>query len=311
MLPFPAGRRERESRSRRPRRSTDDRAEILQAPRPHADGEDGRELHGGAPAAAAAAAASRSSRSRSPPPRRRSASAPGAAGRSGSSCSTRRARPRGRIARSRAGSPSAGHRTRWPGTCRRSSAATRRRAAGCARSASTTTASPSPPRRRSRSRSSASTTAFVDPGERERWLPDGDLRERTATEPSSARFDWGDGATRVHVTFAAKGEAKSMAALSHERLPDAGEAERMKAYWRERVAGAEGGAGGMSAVTHVGTVHRPRRRPGRGARVLHRHARLRGPHGRRVRAGPALARGRAARRATTSIALVPGERASR
>jgi len=79
--------------------------------------------------------------------------------------------------------------------------------------------------------------AFVDPGLRERWLPDGDLRERTTIEPRSARFDWGDGATRVHVSFAAKGEGKSVAALSHERLPDGGEAERMKAFWRERVAG--------------------------------------------------------------------------
>jgi len=79
--------------------------------------------------------------------------------------------------------------------------------------------------------------AFVDAGLRERWLPDGDLRERTTIEPRSARFDWGDGATRVHVSFAAKGEGKSVAALSHERLPDGGEAERMKAFWRERVAG--------------------------------------------------------------------------
>jgi hypothetical protein len=79
--------------------------------------------------------------------------------------------------------------------------------------------------------------AFVDPGLRERWLPDGDLRERTTIEPRSARFDWGDGATRVHVAFAAKGEAKSTAALSHERLPDGAEAARLKAFWRERVAG--------------------------------------------------------------------------
>ncbi len=79
--------------------------------------------------------------------------------------------------------------------------------------------------------------AFVDAGLRERWLPDGDLRERTTIEPRSARFDWGDGATRVHVAFAAKGEAKSTAALSHERLADGAEAERMKAFWRERVAG--------------------------------------------------------------------------
>ena len=79
--------------------------------------------------------------------------------------------------------------------------------------------------------------AFVDAALRERWLPDGDLRERTATKPRSARFDWGDDGTRVHVTFAAKGEAKSTAALQHERLVDAAEAECMKAFWRERVAG--------------------------------------------------------------------------
>jgi hypothetical protein len=78
--------------------------------------------------------------------------------------------------------------------------------------------------------------AFVDTSLRERWLPDGELRERTATKPKSARFDWGDGASRVHVTFAAKGEDRSTAALQHVRLADAGEAERMKAYWRERVA---------------------------------------------------------------------------
>src|SRR3954447_9329652 len=78
--------------------------------------------------------------------------------------------------------------------------------------------------------------AFVDAGLRERWLPDGELSERTATKPRSVRFDWGDGNTRVHVAFAPKGDAKSTAALQHVRLPDAGEAERMKAFWRARVS---------------------------------------------------------------------------
>ncbi len=67
--------------------------------------------------------------------------------------------------------------------------------------------------------------AFADEG----------LRERTATRPRSARFDWGDGSSRVNVAFDAKGEAKSTVAIQHVRLPDAGEAERMKAYWRERL----------------------------------------------------------------------------
>lgn len=78
--------------------------------------------------------------------------------------------------------------------------------------------------------------AFVDESLRARWLPDAELRQRTALKPKSVRFDWGDGETRVIVGFVAKGEAKSTAALQHVRLADAEEAERMKAYWRQRVA---------------------------------------------------------------------------
>jgi hypothetical protein len=78
--------------------------------------------------------------------------------------------------------------------------------------------------------------AFVDASLRRRWLPDGELTERVATRPRSARFDWGDGTSRVHVTFAAKGAERSTAALQHSRLEDAGEADRMKDYWRERVS---------------------------------------------------------------------------
>ena len=78
--------------------------------------------------------------------------------------------------------------------------------------------------------------AFVDAELRERWLPGDVLRERTSQPGRSARFDWEDGATRVSVAFTAKGEAKSQVALQHERLPDAGAAERTRAYWRERLA---------------------------------------------------------------------------
>jgi hypothetical protein len=78
--------------------------------------------------------------------------------------------------------------------------------------------------------------AFVDETQRREWLPDADLRERTATRPKSARFDWGADGTRVVVGFEAKADGKSQAALAHEKLPDAAEAERMKAFWRERVA---------------------------------------------------------------------------
>lgn len=75
--------------------------------------------------------------------------------------------------------------------------------------------------------------AFVGEGERRRWLLDGELRERTATRARSARYDWEDGRTRVIAGFEAKGPAKSLVAIEHERLEDAEEAERMKAFWRE------------------------------------------------------------------------------
>jgi uncharacterized protein YndB with AHSA1/START domain len=77
--------------------------------------------------------------------------------------------------------------------------------------------------------------AVVDGSLRERWLPGAELRERTATQPKSARFDWSDGNSRVNVFFAAKGEARSTATIQHERLPSGEDAERMKAYWRARV----------------------------------------------------------------------------
>jgi hypothetical protein len=77
--------------------------------------------------------------------------------------------------------------------------------------------------------------AFADESTRDRWLPDGELHERTSTRPKSARFDWGDGETRVNVGFLAKGDERSTVDLEHERLPDGEQAERMKAYWRGRV----------------------------------------------------------------------------
>ena len=78
--------------------------------------------------------------------------------------------------------------------------------------------------------------AFVDESLRKRWLSGGRLRARTATKPKSARFDWGDGPTRVIVGFEAKGDAKSVVAIEHARLPDAAEAQLMKAFWRDRLA---------------------------------------------------------------------------
>jgi uncharacterized protein YndB with AHSA1/START domain len=78
--------------------------------------------------------------------------------------------------------------------------------------------------------------AFTDEALRERWLPGGELRERTSQPGKSARFDWGDGATRVNVGFEPKGDARSQVTVAHERLPDAEAAEEMKHHWRERLS---------------------------------------------------------------------------
>jgi hypothetical protein len=77
--------------------------------------------------------------------------------------------------------------------------------------------------------------AFVDAEVRELWLPGAVIRERTSQPGRSARFDWDDGATRINVSVAAAGEAKSQVAVEHERLPDTQAAEEAKAYWRERL----------------------------------------------------------------------------
>jgi uncharacterized protein YndB with AHSA1/START domain len=77
--------------------------------------------------------------------------------------------------------------------------------------------------------------AFEDEAVRREWLPDADLRLRTATPPRSARYDWADGSTRVNVGFTKVAEDKSRVAIQHERLPNADSAEHMKAYWRGRL----------------------------------------------------------------------------
>jgi uncharacterized protein YndB with AHSA1/START domain len=75
--------------------------------------------------------------------------------------------------------------------------------------------------------------AVVEERLRRAWLPDGALRERTATKPKSARYDWEDGATRVVIGFESKGPAKSVVSLAHQRLPDSAERQHMKEFWRE------------------------------------------------------------------------------
>ena len=81
------------------------------------------------------------------------------------------------------------------------------------------------------------TDAFTDPVLRAGWLPDAPMRARTATPGRSARFDWDEPASRLVVAVAPTGPDRVQVAVSHERLPDAETADRLKAMWRERLTG--------------------------------------------------------------------------
>jgi hypothetical protein len=78
--------------------------------------------------------------------------------------------------------------------------------------------------------------AFAQARQRNRWLARGTLRLRTATAPTSARFDFGDGSSRVAVFVTAKGTAKATASIQHERLADAEAVEEMRAFWKDGLA---------------------------------------------------------------------------
>ena len=77
--------------------------------------------------------------------------------------------------------------------------------------------------------------AFDDPALRERWLPGVELSERTSTPPRLARYDWEGGPSRLVVGIEALDDGRSRVGLSHERLADAAERERLKPWWRQRM----------------------------------------------------------------------------
>ncbi|MCG5443776.1 hypothetical protein NIE79_001920 [Micromonospora sp. NIE79] len=78
--------------------------------------------------------------------------------------------------------------------------------------------------------------AFADETARARWLPDVEVRVRTATAPRSFRADWAGGPTRIVVGIDAVGESKARVNVLHEKLTAAEQAAELKAYWRDRLA---------------------------------------------------------------------------
>jgi len=76
---------------------------------------------------------------------------------------------------------------------------------------------------------------FTDTKKRNRWLEPGLLRTRTSQPGKSARFDFLEDDSRVHVYFVSKGRGKATVAIQHERLADEGAVEERRSFWKERL----------------------------------------------------------------------------
>jgi hypothetical protein len=78
--------------------------------------------------------------------------------------------------------------------------------------------------------------AFAEAPQRNRWLERGTLKVRTTLKDTSIRFDFRDGTSRVVAYFDPKDRTKTTVTVQHEKLPDAGAVEDMRAMWKERLA---------------------------------------------------------------------------
>jgi uncharacterized protein YndB with AHSA1/START domain len=74
--------------------------------------------------------------------------------------------------------------------------------------------------------------AFTDPAFRTRWLTGAPMRQRPTRAARTVRFDWAEPPSRVVVTVVPRDAGKTTVAISHEQLPDAATADRLKLAWR-------------------------------------------------------------------------------
>jgi hypothetical protein len=75
---------------------------------------------------------------------------------------------------------------------------------------------------------------FSDKRNRMKWLPGVDLTVRSATKDKYMRITWPDGSSVV-VGFLSKGKGKSSVQVQHGTLPDKAAADKVKAFWGERL----------------------------------------------------------------------------
>jgi hypothetical protein len=77
---------------------------------------------------------------------------------------------------------------------------------------------------------------IAEKGQRDAWVGEGILDERTLRSPRYARFEVAADGSRVLASIDPKGESKSSLTITHGRLPDTEAVERWRSFWRERLA---------------------------------------------------------------------------
>jgi hypothetical protein len=87
--------------------------------------------------------------------------------------------------------------------------------------------------------------SFKQPKQRSAWLPGITAVVRTSVPNKSLRLTWEDG-TSVEVYLVAKGRSRAQVAIQHTKLPDRDAANRMKAFWAERLEALAGRVAGGS-----------------------------------------------------------------
>lgn len=73
--------------------------------------------------------------------------------------------------------------------------------------------------------------AWVDAGERSRWLPSAPVTVHRADGGTSLRITWTLGGSSVEVNIVPKGPGKAQVQVEHGKLADATAATEQKAYW--------------------------------------------------------------------------------
>ena len=77
--------------------------------------------------------------------------------------------------------------------------------------------------------------AIADARQRRKWLPGHTVTIKKSSPGRSLRMLWGDG-TPVEVWLTPKGASKASVAVAHRKLADRADADRRKAFWREKLA---------------------------------------------------------------------------